>query len=162
MRKEKSLDVDSIWALKIYYLIERGVTMIELLKEFKKVEGNKGTKRPDFFYQFGCFKIKKLALTKENLKKVNGGTDKQGREIEPRNTWFYLIDTRKVLANNRVSGVFWENENIFLFDTYSGKNLNDYKLGFYKGTISSDKIKIQEITKQEFEEIKEYNLKELA
>ena len=121
-----------------------------------------GTKRPDFFYQFGCFKIKKLALTKENLKKVNGGTDKQGREIEPRNTWFYLIDTRKELTNNRVSGVFWENENIFFFDTYSGKNLNDYKLGFYKGTISSDKIKIQEITKQEFEEIKEYNLKELA
>ena len=35
-------------------------------------------------------------------------------------------------------------ENIFFFDTYSGKNLNDYKLGFYKGTISSDKIKIQE------------------
>ena len=75
MRKEKSLDVDSIWAFLISLFnfrnnIERGVTMIELLKEFKKVEGNKGTKRPDFFYQFGCFKIKKLALTKENLKKI--------------------------------------------------------------------------------------------
>ena len=44
--------------------------MIELLKEFKKVEGNKGTKRPDFFYQFGCFKIKKLQDTKQNRAKA--------------------------------------------------------------------------------------------
>lgn len=125
--------------------------MIELEKEFKKLEGNKGTKRPDFFYQFGCFKIKKLQDTKLNRSKA-----------KERGSFYSLIDTRKEFSNNRVSGVFWENENIFFFDTYSGKNLNDYKKGYFKGIISNDKIKIQEVTKQEFEEIKEYNLKELA
>ena len=125
--------------------------MIELLKEFKKVEGNKGTKRPDFFYQFGCFKIKKLQDTKQNRAKA-----------KERGSFYSLVDTRKELANNRVSGVFWENENIFFFDTYSGKNLNDYKEGYFKGIISKDKIKIQEVTKQEFQAIKEYNLKELT
>ena len=68
--------------------------MIELLKEFKKVEGNKGTKRPDFFYQFGCFKIKKMQDTKQNREKAKErGTLYQGF-FGKMKTFFYLILTQ--------------------------------------------------------------------
>ena len=119
--------------------------MTELRKTFKAAEGNRGSKRQDFFIEFGNFKIKKLADTKINRDKA-----------EKRGSYYYLIDTLKGFSNNRVSSIFLlEGMNKFIFDTNTTKNTKDYPQGYYLGQETTPgELEIIEITKEQYKRYK--------
>ena len=119
--------------------------MTELRKIFEMVEGNNGSKRQDFYIEFGIFKIKKLADTKTNRLKA-----------EKRGSYYYLIDTLKGFSNNRVSSIFLiEGIKKFIFDTNTTKNTNDYPQGYYLGQETTPgELEILEITKEQYKKYK--------
>lgn len=119
--------------------------MEKIARNFKVVEGTKGSKRGEFYLQFGAFRVKKLADTKQNRIKA-----------EQRGSMYYLEDTRKLCGNRRVSSVYLvDGLNRFIFDTDTPKNMGEYPKGYFMGMVLKPGVlEVIEITKSQYKEYK--------